>query len=70
MSHVAGYTASNDVSSRLQQFATSQWCYSKGFDGGCPLGPAFVPKEAVEDVGKMTIKGIKNGKVMQESGLE
>ena len=36
--YVLGYTASNDVSSRSAQFATSQWCYSKGFDGACPIG--------------------------------
>ena len=38
MSAVLGYTAANDVSCRSAQFAQSQWCYSKGFDGGCPLG--------------------------------
>ena len=38
MDYVLGYTAANDVSSRASQFAQSQWCYSKGFDGACPLG--------------------------------
>ena len=38
MKHVLGYTACNDVSSRTSQFAQSQWSYSKGFDGSCPLG--------------------------------
>lgn len=43
MSYVLGYTASNDISSRTSQFAQSQWCYSKGFDGACPIGrlPSF-----------------------------
>jgi 2-keto-4-pentenoate hydratase/2-oxohepta-3-ene-1,7-dioic acid hydratase in catechol pathway len=38
MDHVLGYTACNDVSSRTSQFAQSQWSFSKGFDGSCPLG--------------------------------
>jgi 2-keto-4-pentenoate hydratase/2-oxohepta-3-ene-1,7-dioic acid hydratase in catechol pathway len=38
MDYVLGYTAANDVSSRTSQFAQSQWCYSKSFDGDCPLG--------------------------------
>jgi 2-keto-4-pentenoate hydratase/2-oxohepta-3-ene-1,7-dioic acid hydratase in catechol pathway len=70
MSYVAGYTASNDVSSRAQQFAQSQWCYSKSFDGACPIGPAFVPASQVKDIGEMTIEGRKNGDVVQKSKLE
>lgn len=38
LDYVLGYTAANDVSSRTAQFAQSQWNYSKGFDGACPLG--------------------------------
>lgn len=38
MDYVLGYTAANDVSSRTSQFAQSQWCFSKGFDGSCPIG--------------------------------
>ncbi|KAJ5544730.1 Fumarylacetoacetase C-terminal-like protein [Penicillium sp. DV-2018c] len=30
MDYVLGYTASNDVSARTQQFKNSQWCFSKG----------------------------------------
>lgn len=30
MDHVLGYTCSNDVSARTQQFKNSQWCFSKG----------------------------------------
>jgi 2-keto-4-pentenoate hydratase/2-oxohepta-3-ene-1,7-dioic acid hydratase in catechol pathway len=41
MDYVLGYTAANDVSSRTPQFAQSQWCYSKGFDGSCPLGQSL-----------------------------
>lgn len=38
LDYVLGYTASNDVSSRTAQFAQTQWSYSKGFDGSCPIG--------------------------------
>lgn len=30
MDYVLGYTCSNDVSARKQQFKNSQWCFSKG----------------------------------------
>lgn len=30
LDYVLGYTASNDVSARAQQFKNSQWCFSKG----------------------------------------
>lgn len=30
LDYVLGYTCSNDVSARAQQFKNSQWCFSKG----------------------------------------
>lgn len=38
LDYVLGYTAANDVSSRTFQMNQSQWCFSKGFDGACPIG--------------------------------
>lgn len=38
LDYVLGYTAANDVSSRTYQMNQSQWCFSKGFDGACPIG--------------------------------
>lgn len=38
MDYVLGYTAANDISARQSQFAQTQWCFSKGFDGACPIG--------------------------------
>lgn len=38
LDYVLGYTAANDVSSRTSQMNQSQWCFSKGFDGSCPIG--------------------------------
>lgn len=64
------YTAANDVSSRIPQWATSQWDFSKSFDGSCPIGPAIVHKSAVGDYRKLGIKGIYNGKTVQDGQLE
>lgn len=71
LDYVLGYTASNDISSRASQFAQTQWCYSKGFDGSCPIGPVLVNKEVVggDDVGSLRLRGLKNGKVVQDSPL-
>jgi 2-keto-4-pentenoate hydratase/2-oxohepta-3-ene-1,7-dioic acid hydratase in catechol pathway len=69
LDYVLGYTASNDISSRSSQFAQTQWCYSKGFDGACPIGPVLVNKRLVPEVGKLRLRGLKNGKVVQDSGL-
>ena len=38
LDYVLGYTASNDVSARTSQMVTSQWSFSKGLDGSCPIG--------------------------------
>jgi 2-keto-4-pentenoate hydratase/2-oxohepta-3-ene-1,7-dioic acid hydratase in catechol pathway len=70
LDYVLGYTAANDVSSRDAQFAQSQWSYSKGFDGACPIGPVVVSRGLIPDPGKLHMRGLKNGKVMQDSGIE
>ncbi|SPO31680.1 related to 2-keto-4-pentenoate hydratase/2-oxohepta-3-ene-1,7-dioic acid hydratase (catechol pathway) [Ustilago trichophora] len=69
MDYVLGITAANDVSSRKAQFAQSQWCYSKGFDSSCPIGPTLVHRDAIKDWSKVSIQGKLNGKVVQESDL-
>jgi 2-keto-4-pentenoate hydratase/2-oxohepta-3-ene-1,7-dioic acid hydratase in catechol pathway len=70
LDYLLGFTASNDVSSRVQQFAQSQWGFSKSFDGACPIGPAFVHKDSVKSIADLTIRGSYNNKTVQESGLE
>lgn len=69
LDYVLGYTAANDVSSRKSQLAQSQACYSKGFDGSCPLGPVLVSSSVVKDPSVFHIRGLKNGEVMQTSSL-
>lgn len=70
LKYVLGYTASNDVSSRKAQLAQSQACYSKGFDGSCPIGPVLVSSAVVPDPSKFNIRGLRNGEVTQSSPLE
>lgn len=47
LDYVLGYTAANDVSSRTFQMNQSQWCFSKGFDGACPIGTPHGPPNSV-----------------------
>ncbi|KAF5557560.1 bifunctional 4-hydroxyphenylacetate degradation enzyme [Fusarium phyllophilum] len=70
MDYVLGFTAANDVSSRVSQLNQSQWCFSKGFDGACPIGPALVSTSEIPDPSKLHIRGLKNGKVMQDCSLD
>ncbi|KAE8372292.1 hypothetical protein BDV26DRAFT_274430, partial [Aspergillus bertholletiae] len=65
LDYVLGYTASNDVSARTLQFATSQWSFSKGLDGSCPIGPVLVSSSVIKDPQTMFIKAIHNGTVVQ-----
>ncbi|KAG6321224.1 hypothetical protein E4U44_005345 [Claviceps purpurea] len=67
MEYVLGFTAGNDVSARTQQFQNSQWCFSKGFDGSCPLGPVLVAPSALGDVHNLRVRAMHNGKVVQDS---
>ncbi|KAL2110140.1 hypothetical protein VUR80DRAFT_1584 [Thermomyces stellatus] len=70
MEYVLGYTASNDVSARAQQFKNSQWCFSKGFDGSAPIGPTLVSPEAIPDPQALRIRAIHNGKTVQDSNTK
>lgn len=70
LDYVLGYACSNDVSARKHQFTDSQWGFSKGFDGSAPLGPVIVSPSRIPDIGQVTMKGIFDGQVVQESRLD
>ncbi|KAK5083590.1 hypothetical protein LTR05_006093 [Lithohypha guttulata] len=71
LDYVLGYTASNDISSRAAQFAQTQWGYSKGFDGACPIGPTLVSASVVPDPAKLHVRGLGNkGEVLQDCGID
>ncbi|CAG7920461.1 unnamed protein product [Penicillium olsonii] len=69
LDYVLGYTAANDVSSRTSQMKQSQWSFSKGFDGACPIGPVLASAALIPDVSKLQIRGLKSGRVMQDCPL-
>lgn len=46
--------------------ATSQWGFSKGLDGSCPLGPLLVAKHVIEDSRKLNIQAFYNGRTVQD----
>ncbi|CAL5874396.1 uncharacterized protein PFLUO_LOCUS8692 [Penicillium psychrofluorescens] len=66
LDYVLGYTASNDVSARTMQMLTTQWSFSKGLDGSCPLGPVLVASSVIQDPQTLSIKAIHNGATVQD----
>ncbi|KAB8218523.1 hypothetical protein BDV33DRAFT_205271 [Aspergillus novoparasiticus] len=66
LDYVLGYTASNDVSARNMQLLTTQWSFSKGLDGSCPIGPVLVAPSVIEDPQTLSIKAIHNGATVQD----
>ena len=70
LDYVLGYTCSNDVSARTMQMLTTQWSFSKGLDGSCPLGPVLVTKEAIADPQTLKIQAIYNGQTVQDGNTK
>ena len=69
LNYVAGYTVANDVSARDWQMKKNakQWLLGKTFDTHCPLGPALVTKDEIEEVQNLKISCIINDKIVQSS---
>ncbi|MGA2218329.1 MAG: fumarylacetoacetate hydrolase family protein [Terracidiphilus sp.] len=65
--HVYGYTNVNDVSARDVQFASTQWSLSKCFPTFCPLGPAIVTADEIEDPHNLQISLSIDGEQLQNS---
>lgn len=68
LSYVLGYTCANDVSARKWQkhAGGGQWIRGKSFDSFCPLGPAIVTSEQIEDPQQLAISTRLNGQIMQQ----
>jgi 2-keto-4-pentenoate hydratase/2-oxohepta-3-ene-1,7-dioic acid hydratase in catechol pathway len=66
---VYGYTCANDVSARDWQIRLQmkQWSRGKSFDTFCPLGPAVISREAVQDVQNLRIRAVLNHQTVQDS---
>lgn len=69
MSYVAGYSVAHDVSARDLQLEMSggQWMLGKCFDTSCPLGPAIVTADSIEDPHALRLTCELNGEVVQDS---
>jgi len=70
MDYVAGYVVANDVSARDWQFkpeSLGQWLLGKSMDGFCPLGPALVTKDEIQDPHNLGLRLRINGVTKQSS---
>lgn len=69
LDYVLGYTCANDVSARDWQKhgGGGQWCRGKTFDTFCPLGPALVTCDEIDDPNALAISTTLNGKKLQDS---
>src|SRR5579863_6755790 len=65
--HVYGYTVVNDVSARDVQFSSTQWSMSKSFPTFCPLGPAIVTADEIENPHELAISLTIDGEHLQNS---
>jgi 2-keto-4-pentenoate hydratase/2-oxohepta-3-ene-1,7-dioic acid hydratase in catechol pathway len=65
--HVYGYTIVNDVSARDVQAHNSQWSLAKSFPTFCPIGPAIVTADEIEDPHALAIGLSIDGEVLQGS---
>lgn len=65
--YVFGYTIANDISARdLQRAHGAQWFKGKSLDRTCPLGPALVTVDEIQDPQNLFIRCSLNGEVMQD----
>jgi len=69
LSHVAGFTVSNDVSERENQLEISggQWSKGKSSETFNPLGPWLVPTAQVGDGSGLRLRSFVNGEPRQDS---
>jgi len=69
MKHVFGYTTAHDVSARDWQMKRNggQWLIGKTMDDFCPLGPALVTKDEIDDPHNLDLQCVVNGVTKQDS---
>ncbi|CAL3968209.1 unnamed protein product [Diplocarpon coronariae] len=66
---VLGYMTANDMTARKIQGKGSQWGYSKGFDGFCPMRPCLVARKAIPDPSLLLQKTTLDGWLAQSVRL-
>jgi 2-keto-4-pentenoate hydratase/2-oxohepta-3-ene-1,7-dioic acid hydratase in catechol pathway len=71
MQCIAGYSILNDVTARAMQKEDidhgNPWFRSKSMDTFCPMGPFFVPADAIDDPNRLDIALTVNGEVRQKA---
>jgi len=69
MQHVYGYSILNDVTSRRLQGEHQQWFLGKSIDGYCPMGPAILTADAIDDLGAVRIRTWVGSELRQDDVL-
>jgi 2-keto-4-pentenoate hydratase/2-oxohepta-3-ene-1,7-dioic acid hydratase in catechol pathway len=68
LDHVVGYTLMNDGTIRDYQKRTPQWTLGKNFDASGAIGPELVTADELPPGATgLSIRGVLNGKVMQDA---
>ncbi|HEY2887209.1 MAG TPA: fumarylacetoacetate hydrolase family protein [Candidatus Limnocylindrales bacterium] len=67
LGYVLGYTCLNDVSARDLQFGDGQWVRGKSLDTFCPMGPALVTADEIDDPQDLAISCTVDGRMLQEA---
>ena len=67
LDYVLGYTCLNDVSARDLQFGDGQWVRGKSLDTFCPMGPALVTADEIDDPQDLAISCTVDGRILQEA---
>jgi len=67
--HVYGYVVINDVTARKLQHQHIQFFVGKSPATYCPMGPAIVTKDEIEDITHAVLRTTVNGEPRQESPI-
>jgi 2-keto-4-pentenoate hydratase/2-oxohepta-3-ene-1,7-dioic acid hydratase in catechol pathway len=67
MPAIFGYTLLNDVSARDVQFKDAQITLGKNFNGFAPIGPCITTADEMTEPGKVQVRAVLNGRVMQDA---
>lgn len=67
MQHVFGYTVINDITARDRQKWHKQFYIGKSYKGCCPMGPAIVTADEIDDPHSLQLRSWVNGDLKQES---
>lgn len=68
LDHIAGFTIAQDISERMLQLSTGgHYSMGKSYDTFCPLGPALVTVDELEDPGDLVLTCRVNGEVKQRA---